>query len=342
VGGRLYTLAERAGRQEAVCLEASSGRAIFRRDLEEGFPDRQGGDGPRATPAVGEGLVFALGARGTLAALDAESGEPRWRIGLLEKLGARNLTWGLTGSPLLESGRLIVQIGESDHPVVALKPATGEVLWRSGAGGLAGLAGYSTPYAITHAGRRQVVVFLGKGVVGLDPESGKTLWSYAWETSYDANAAAPIYQDGRLFISSGYNRGCALLELPQAEGGRPGEAWMNLVLKNKFSSSVLHQGYLYGFDENRLKCVEFRSGKESWRQGGLGHGTVLIADGQLIILGDQGDLALARATPQGYQETARAPGVLRNLPAWTVPVLHGGVLFLRDLREAVALRISGD
>ena len=161
VGGRLYTLAERAGRQEAVCLEASSGREIFRQDLEEGFPERQGGDGPRATPTVGEGLVFALGARGALAALDAESGKPRWRIKLLEKFRARNLTWGLCGSPLLEGGRLIVAVGAGGPSVVALKPETGEVLWRADPGGLEPVAGYSTPYAITHAGRRQVVVFLG-------------------------------------------------------------------------------------------------------------------------------------------------------------------------------------
>lgn len=340
VGERLYTMAERSGGQEALCLDAKSGKVLWSHPLEGAFMERQGGDGPRATPAVKDGRVFVLGAKGTLAALDAREGKPVWSKNVLADFNAKNITWGLSASPLLDDDRVVVVVGGKEGPVVAFSQESGEVAWRSGSDGHGDLAGYSTPLSIVHGGRRQIVVLLGRSVASFDAGTGQLLWSHPWRTSYDVNAAAPIHQEGRLFISSGYNEGCALLELPAGDGGKPREVWRSKVLRNKFSSCVLKDGHLYGFDENRLKCVEFLTGRERWKVSGLGHGTLLLADGHLIVLSDSGDLALAPATPAGYRESARMEGVLKGGVAWTAPVLHRGVLYLRNQKQAVALRMK--
>jgi outer membrane protein assembly factor BamB len=338
-GNRLFTMTQRGGSQEAVCLDSGSGKILWSRRLEPEFRESQGGDGPRATPALGAGLVFVLGARGTLAALDATSGEPRWQLNVLEKFGGRNITWGLSGSPLLDGDHLIAPVGAPGAPVVAFQARTGEVAWRSESDGQGDLAGYSTPLRVERDGGPEIVVFQGRALVSLDPKSGKLLWKYPWKTSYDVNAAAPVYHEGKIFLSSGYNEGSVLLNLPGKGEAAPTEVWRSKVLRNKFSSSIYHQGHLYGFDENHLKCVEFETGRERWRQSRTGHGTLLLADGHLIVVSDRGDLFLAPADPERYREVARMETVLKGGVAWTAPVLHGGVLFLRNLEQAVALEL---
>jgi outer membrane protein assembly factor BamB len=338
VGARLFTMDQVSDRQRVLCLDAETGRTLWSHDLEEGFGDWQGGDGPRATPAVKGDLVYALGARGTLAALSTLDGRPAWRLDVLEKFRAKNIQWGLSGSPVVEGGVLVVPVGAPNAPIVAFDLESGQVAWRSGSDGQGDRAGYSTPYAITHAGSRQILAFLGRSIVSLEPEGGKVLWRYYWRTDWDVNAAAPIYHDGHVFISSGYDRGSALLRVPAQKGGIPEKVWESRVLRNKFSSSVLHEGHLYGFDETRLKCVEMKTGEEKWKQSGFGYGSLLLVDGRLVILGDAGDLALARATPTRYVETARMARVIPGR-SWTVPVLHRGILYLRNLKQAVALRI---
>lgn len=342
VGDRLFTMTERQGvggssRQEAICLDAASGRGVWSRELEDGYKEGQGGNGPRSTPAVKDGIAYFLGAHGTLAALDAATGDPVWTLNILERFKAENITWGLSASPHIEGDLVIVPVGAPSSPVVALDRKTGEPVWRCGSDGQGDIAGYATPLAITHAGERQVIVVLGRSVISLDPDGGKILWKHYWRTDFDVNAASPVYADGKVFVSSGYDHGAVLLEIPKKRGRFPREVWKSKVLKNKFSSSVIHEGSLYGFDNTILKCVEFATGRERWRQRGFGYGSLLVADGHLILLGEGGGLALAKADPSAYIEVARKDGVLRGSVAWTVPVLHRGVLYLRNLVEAVAL-----
>ena len=178
---------------------------------------------------------------------------------------------------------------------------------------------------------------------------GKELWRIPWKTSWDVNAATPIVKGNRLFISSGYGVGCALYDISQTP---PKELWRNKNMKNQVNSSVLWEDNLYGFDGQAgrgfLKCIDFQTGEDQWEKEGFGTGSVIVADGKLIIYGDKGQLAVAEATPSGYKEIASAQPVEvhKDLPrntkgdTWALPVLANGKIYLRNLDEMVCLDVS--
>src|SRR5262249_17938991 len=189
---------------------------------------------------------------------------------------------------------------------------------------------------IQFGGKPQLVYFTGQGAVGVSPTDGKALWRFDWKTAFDINAATPIYTDGGLFISSSYGVGGAVVRLKAK--GDPEVVWKNQSMQNHFSTCVLYEGHLYGFSTDRLRCVEFKTGKVKWDKTGLGKGSLLIADGTLIVLGEQGTLVLAEATPKEYVEKARWQALEGT--CWSAPVLANGRLYLRNEKRlmAVALR----
>ena len=198
-------------------------------------------------------------------------------------------------------------------------------------------ASYSSPIAFNLDGIRRLAVFLASGLVILNAENGQELSQQPWKTKYDVNAATPIVSGDKVFISSGYNTGCALV---QVSGDKPTVIWQNKSMRNHFNSCVLWEGYLYGFDESELKCLDFQTGEEKWSQKGLGKGSLMFADNKLIIMGDKGDLVIAEASPEGFKEISRAK-VLSGL-CWTVPVLSGGKLYCRNHPgDLVCLDVSG-
>jgi hypothetical protein len=186
-----------------------------------------------------------------------------------------------------------------------------------------------------------VIFFTGSRLVAVAPDDGKPLWDVRWKTSYDVNAATPIFiPPDRLFVASGYDTGAALFRIEGGGGtARAEELWRTRGMKNQFSSSIYKDGYLYGFDNAILKCLDAATGEERWKARGFGHGSLTYADGHLIVLGDRGDLALVEATPEAYREKGRA-AVLSG-KCWTVPTLAGGRLYLRNEREIVALDVAG-
>jgi outer membrane protein assembly factor BamB len=294
------------------------------------------GNGPRATPTVHDGAVYALGANGDLVAVQAADGAELWRHDLGEKYGAEPPRWGVSTSPLVEGDLLVVDVGGSGS-VVAFDRKSGAEVWAS----QSEKAGYSAPLAIDAAGARQLLVFAGRALVSLNPANGERYWKLEWITSYDVNASTPIFlPPDRVFISTGYDKGAAMLKLVEnGDGVRVEELWSNREMRNKFSSSVLWDGHLYGFDEATLKCLDPQTGSTLWRERGLGHGSLMIADGHLIVLSDKGKLVLAEATPKGYNEKATAQ--VFEGKTWTVPTLAGGRLYLRNEEELVALDVSG-
>jgi outer membrane protein assembly factor BamB len=335
-GERVYTLYGREGDEWAAAFEAASGKEVWRTRLDANRPDGYGG-GPRSTPTVEGDLVFALGASGKLAALSAAGGEVRWRKDLVAELGARVPRWGVASSPIVEGDLLLVEVGgKGTSGIVAFDKKTGKPAWSTPAD----RPGYSSPLVATLAGARQAVFFTGAGLMGLAPSTGTVLWSYPWETSYDVNAAMPVLAEpDRLFISSGYDTGAALLRV-KGEGGREiEEIWKSRVMKNHFNSSVLHAGHLYGFDDGTLKCIRLDTQEEKWAQRGFAKGSLLVADGHLFILGEKGLLALAEATPEAYKEKARHQ--LLDAKTWTMPSLSRGRLYVRSEAELLALKVSG-
>ena len=335
--GRIYTMDVKGNDEFVVCFNASNGKELWRFKSDRNFRDSHG-DGPRSTPTIDGDLVFSLGALGKLYALNSKTGEKVWEHDLVKEFGGRVPTWGYSSSPLIEGDLLLIEVGgKSGSALVAFNKRTGSVVWKS----YDGIAGYSSPIAITVDGIRQIIFFMGTSVVSVSPTDGKFYWKYNWETSYDVNSATPIFiPPDKVFISSNYGKGAAVFQITTDNGKVTAEpVWKSRVMKNHFSSSILYGDYIYGFDSAILKCIEADSGEEKWKERGFGKGSLMLADGHLIVLGDRGKLALVEATPSRYIEQARAQ-VLRK-KCWTMPTLAGGKLYLRNQKEIVCLNMTG-
>ncbi len=332
-GGRVFTLYGQGKDELAVAHDAATGRQIWRVRIDGKYESDMGG-GPRATPTVDGNLVYVLSAGGQLHALDTATGRRVWGRDLTRDFGAKPPQWGVSTSPLVEGNLLLLDVGgSSGNSAAALDKKTGKTVWTS----QSDQAGYSAPVAITVGGVRQVLFFTATALTALAPSNGKLLWRVPWRTDWDVNAATPIFvAPDKVFVSSGYDTGSALLRIKP--GGAPDEVWRSRGMKNQFSSSVLHGGHLYGFDNKVLKAVDVATGKDKWKQSGLGHGSLLYADGHLFVLSESGQLVLAEANPAGYREKASAE-VLSG-KCWTAPTLANGRLYVRNEEEMVALEVA--
>jgi outer membrane protein assembly factor BamB len=335
VGDLVYTCGTEDGKQVLFCLNAGTGEVVWKTAFADGIKDRQGGDGTRATPTINGGKVYIFGGEGTLLCADAESGEEIW-----SKKFNNAPTWKYSGSVLIEGTLAVVSPGDEDGGLLALNKENGETVWKGGEGG----AGYATPYPFTFEGKRYIVGALGKKVIIVDAGTGREVWSMRWVTSYDVNASTPIYHDGHLFVSSGYGHGCILLKL-QTEADRltTTTVWESKAISNKFHTCILLGGKLYGADERMLKCVDFFTGEESWSLrevagGGTRHGTVVLRQEYLIFLSQEGQLSVAKASPTGF-DAVGSTQVLSGR-CWTVPTLHNGRLYVRNLEKLVCLDLG--
>jgi outer membrane protein assembly factor BamB len=335
-GGRLFTMDAKDKDEFVVCLDAATGKEIWRYRSDGNFENDQG-NGPRGTPTVDGKIVYTLGAQAKLAALDTETGKKIWDKDLQKDLGAKLPIWGVSSSPLVEGELLIVPVGGSEqNAVVAFDKKSGNVVWKSETDE----PGYSSPIAINAAGVRQIVTFSGTFLLSLSPKDGKLLWKYPWKTDWFVNAATPIFiPDDKLFISTSYDHGAALLKIQQASGRfTVQEVWLSKGMKNHFNSSILYEGHLYGFDNATLKCLDASTGEEKWRKTGYGKGSLILADGNLIVLSERGQLVLVSASPAEYKENGNAQ-VLQG-KCWTHPSLSAGKLYLRNQKELICLDLA--
>ncbi len=331
--GRAFTIEQRGSEEVAAAYDVASGRELWTSAWAAAFRELMGGDGPRATPAWSDGKVYVLGATGELRCLADATGQLVWRTNILADAGASNLQWGMAASPLIVDDTVVVLPGgRNGQSVVAYDRRTGTRAWSA----LDDQQGYSSPMLVTLAGVRQILVFSGTRLMGLTPDRGEVLWEYPWTTQYGVNASQPLLLGGgRVFVSTGYGTGAAVIEVTAAEGRHSvREVWRNRRMKNQFSSSLLHEGFIYGLDESILACVDAATGELKWKGGRYGYGQVLLADGHLIVLTEDGDLALVRATPDGHQERARVPAISGK--TWNHPAMAGGVLLVRNLAEMAA------
>lgn len=337
VAGRVFTMFGDQGDEWAAGFDVESGEELWRFKMGGNFRNDQG-HGPRSTPTVEGGLVYVLGARSRLFALDATTGEERWGFDLEKEFGAKIPQWGTSTSPLVEGQQLIVDVaGRKDFGLVAFDKSSGDVVWHNGSHRPA----YSSPIAATIGGQRQIILFTAEGLRGVSALDGERLWLAPWTTDWDVNAATPVFvpRNG-VFISSGYDTGAALVQILERDGQfKVGQVWRNRVMKNHFNSSVLVGGYIYGFDMGTLKCVDALTGEEKWRaRGGFSKGSLLYADGLLFVMGGSGNLGLVEATPEGFKSRSKVK-VLEG-KTWTMPSLSNGVLYLRDFEELIALQVG--
>jgi outer membrane protein assembly factor BamB len=200
--------------------------------------------------------------------------------------------------------------------------------------------GYVSPMLVTLAGRRQVIVVTASRIVGLVPEDGSLLWSQDWDTDMGINVSQPIIVDqNRFFISSGYGKGAALVEITGKGAGLSARVlWENINMKNKFNSSVLHEGYVYGLDEGILTCVDVNTGERKWKGGRYGYGQVILASGHLIVLSEAGELVLVKASPEQHTEVARFAALQGK--TWNYPAIAGGRLLVRNANEMAAYNLT--
>jgi outer membrane protein assembly factor BamB len=332
-GGRAFTIEQRGPREVASAYDVRTGRELWTTAWDALFQEYMGGDGPRATPTWADGVVYVLGATGEFRALEEATGRTIWRVNILDDNDAANAQWGMAASPLAIDDTVVVTPGgEAGRSVVAYDRRTGRRVWSA----QDDHAGYAAPMLATLAGVRQIVVFSAARVMGLTPDGGRLLWEYPWQTQSDINAAQPlVVGDSRLFVSSGYGSGAAVIEIAK-QGSSLGvrEVWRNVRMKNRFNSSVFHDGYIYGFDEAVFACIDAATGDLKWKGGRYGYGQVLLAAGHLVVLTEEGDLALLRATPERHDELARFSAISGK--TWNVPAMTGSILLVRNLAEMAA------
>ena len=334
--GRLYTMSGEGPDEFVLCLDASSGAEIWRFRSDSKFGQAYG-NGPRSTPTVDGDLVFVLSAKGKLYALRAEDGEKVWKHDFRKQFGSSIPYWGFSTSPLVESDLLLVEVGgRPGKSIVAFDKESGRLVWTSHTDGPA----YSSPIAVTLNGTRQIIFLTSKTLLSVAPADGQIYWQYDWPVHEGITVATPIFiPENKIFISASYDVGAAVLQIEETDGKLMAEeVWKSRVMKNHFNSSVLHGNYLYGFDNFILKCIEASTGEEQWAARGFEKGSLILADGHLIVLSEEGKLVLVEAVPSEYREKAVFQ-VLQG-QCWTAPTLAGGKLYVRNGEELVCLEMT--
>lgn len=341
IQGNRCILFHRVGDEEVVeSLDASSGKEQWKYAYPTRYRDSYGkGDGPRATPVIAGGRVYTLGAEGTLHCLDLENGKRVWSRSLMEGYGARPGFFGIATSPIVEGDLLLVNVGGKEAGIVAFNKNDGKEVWKA----TDHEASYSSPVAATIAGKRQIFFFTREGIVILDPASGAVRFSKRWRSRNNAsvNAAAPLVIDDHVFFSSSYATGAILLHVGD---GKFDEVWKSdEALSCHYNSAVRRGDYVYGIDGRqeegaRLRCIEWKTGKVQWTKEQFGCGSIILADGHLIVLDESGDLVVVEATPEGYREKSRASVLSR--PTRALPALANGRLYARDDKKLICLNLK--
>jgi outer membrane protein assembly factor BamB len=357
VGDRIYTIGDSNGSQRVFALGREDGRVLWQARLGPTHDDNRRGGGPRSTPVVDDGRVYALGTDGDLACLDAETGKEVWRKNLSRDFGGKMMSkWKWSESPLVDGDRLVFTPGAQDAALVTVDKATGREIWRAaipdlGPEGKDG-AGYSSVVVSNGAGVKQYVQLLGRGVVGIRASDGKFLWGYNRVANDVANVSTPIVRGNLVFASTGYRTGSVLLELERSGDGVKARERYFLdakTLQNHHGGLVLVGDHIYaghGHNKGFPICVELESGKVAWggniRNAGTDSATVVYADGHIYFRYQNGVILLVEATPTGYVEkgSLEIPDV--SDPSWPHLAIAGGRLYVReqntlycyDLRDA--------
>jgi outer membrane protein assembly factor BamB len=331
VSGADLVIFHRVGDEDVVeCLNPANGERRWKYAYATTYRDLlRKGNGPRSTPLIAGNRVFALGAGGKMVCLNRKTGELFWERNLNDDYKVRQGYFGVGTSPIMEQDLILVNVGGKGAGIVALDAATGKEVWKA----TNHEASYSSPVAATIDGTRHVLFLTREGLVSVDPENGAVRFSKRWRARINesVNAATPVVADGHVFVSACYQTGAGLLKI-RKDG--VDEVWSNdESLSNHYNTSVLHDGFLYGFDGRQeegphLRCVEWMTGKVRWTRKEAGCGSMILADGNLIVVTEGGDLLLVEATPKAYREKAK--GSLLHGPCRAQPALADGKLYARD------------
>ena len=319
------------GRQSIIyVLSRADGKGVWSKALgPAGNNDR--GPGPRGTPTVDGDRVYVLTENGDLACLKTLDGTAVWQRNILKDFGGRNIEWEISESPLVDGNNVIVTPGGRGAGMVALDKLTGATVWTSK--DLSDEAGYASAVVGDVQGVRTVMALTAEAGVGVRASDGKLMWRYRQVANRTANITTPIFSDNKVFYSSAYDAGGALLGLTAQNGEvKAQEIYFTREMQNHHGGVLLINGYLYGFNNSILTCLEFSTGKMMWRNRSVGKGSLTYADGHLYIESEDNVVGLAEASPTGYREKGRFRIPDQGLPSWAHPVVAGGRLYIRNQR----------
>jgi outer membrane protein assembly factor BamB len=338
-GDRVFVQGMQKPQSVVSALNRADGKVLWTRSIGRAA-DNYMGSGPRGTPTLDGDRLYVLTENGDLACLRVQDGSLVWQRNILQDFGGRNIGWLISESPLVDGNHVIVTPGGRGAGMAALDKMTGKTVWT--AKELSDQAGYASPIVADVQGVRTIMTLTSEGGVGVRASDGKLMWHYPRVANGTANITTPIFHDNKVFYSSDYGTGGALLTL-RAEGGevRAQETYFTREMQNHHGGIVLVNNYLYGFNNSILTCLEFATGKVMWRHRSVGKGSLAYADGHLYLLSEDNVVGLAEATPAGYREKGRFTIVDQGWPSWAHPVVSGGRLYIRNQGILTAYNIAG-
>jgi outer membrane protein assembly factor BamB len=336
VGSRAITQEQRGENETVNCYDILSGVPLWSYAYPAHFQSDLAGEGPRATPTISGERVYALGSTGILNCLDLETGKPIWSHDIVKDNGGTVNNWGISCSPLLADGLVVVDAGGSNNrSLVTYRAATGEFVWGGGTDG----AGYSSPFLTTLAGVPQIVIFNSGGVYAHDPTTGSNLWRYPWPGG-QPNVSMPVVLPGdRLLVSTGYGIGSELLQIQTNSNGRlhAERIWKSIRLKAKFTDVIYLGGFLYGLDDGIMVCLDAATGEQKWKDGRYGHGQEILVGDLLLVTAESGEVILLEPNPQASRELTRFSALSGK--TWNPPALAGQYLLMRNDKTAACYRL---
>ena len=326
--GRAYAMGNVGKKTDVVwCFDAQTGKEIWKHEYPEKLNPKYYEGGPGATPTVADGKVYTISKVGRIFCLDAATGKIVWD----KQVEPKPPTWGFAGSAVIQDNMAVFNVGSAG---LALNKDDGSIIWQNGEGA----SGYASAVPYTKDGRKCFALFGCKHIFGLDAATGKELWKAEWATKHDVNASDPVIYNDYFFVASGYNRGCGLFNVT---GSTATKLYDNKNMRSQLSGPVLIDGDLYGIDENQLVCMNFMTGEVKWKERKIGKGSLMAADGKLIVLSDKGALYFAEPSPQAFKPISSAK--ILSGKCWTMPVLANGKIYTKSAKgHMVCIDVSGD
>ncbi|HXG88786.1 MAG TPA: PQQ-binding-like beta-propeller repeat protein [Vicinamibacterales bacterium] len=334
--GRLFTLGSRGNTEYAIAFDAATGKKLWEVANGQRFRNEMG-DGPRSTPTVDGDRVYAFGGTGELACLDAATGRKIWMVNVVSTFGGNTPYWGYSESPLILGDRIILNAGGRKASIVALNKADGKTLWQNHNDD----AGYSSPMLVQTGSLQQVVFFTAQRALAVDPRDGRLLWTYNRASNNTANIATPVVKGNRVFFSSDYGTGGALVEIRAAGNiASAQEVYFTREMRNHHATSVVVGDHIYGFSSSILTALKFDTGEMAWRDRSVGKGSLIYADQRLYLYSEGGVVGLAEATPAGYRERGRFSLQQTGPQTWSHPMITNGTLIIRDQDQVYAYDVK--
>ena len=327
--GKMYTMGNRGDQEMTICLDSATGKEIWATQTGKAYREGQG-NGPRGTPTIDGDRVYVLGGNGDFSCLKRQTGAPLFSGNILQEFGARNIVWGISESVFIDGDKAVFTPGGQGAAMVAINKLTGKLIWKAAVPGNP-QTGYSSIIPVEVGGVRQYVNFVHTAVIGVDAQTGQFLWANESAANGTANCSSPISNGEYVFAASGYGTGGTLIQLTGGRGNISAQqVYHTQDMKSHHGGMVLYEGHIYATDEQILKCLDFKTGEVKWQNRSVGKGSVVFADGHVILRSENGPVAMFAATPDGYHEQGRFEPPRSDRPAWPHPVVASGCLFLRD------------